>query len=83
MESKSAMTTLVVNYDLQTWNVWISLPDHDPLTDDFGFVIGTGKTRDKAVAQAVHELETIIERLQVPAGLINKLEQYTSVRETL
>jgi hypothetical protein len=54
------------------WQVWISLDDHDPLNDPFGFIIGTGKTRDAAVADAVRDLEAILEQLQAPPGTIEE-----------
>ena len=56
------------------WSVWMSLPDHDPLRDAFGFVIGSGTTRDAAVANAVRELESEIEQLQGPIGVVEQRE---------
>ena len=54
------------------YSVWVSLPDHDPIKDAFGFVIGTGVTRDQAVAAAVVELEDLLGRLQGPPGTIEE-----------
>lgn len=56
------------------WCVWMSLPDHDPELDAFGFVIGIGATRDAAVADAVAELEGVGVRLQAPAGAVEERE---------
>jgi hypothetical protein len=52
------------------WNVWITLPGCDALEDRFGFICGTGNTREQAVADAVRGLEDALERLQAPAGVI-------------
>lgn len=46
------------------WNAWLSLPEHDPVNDEYGFVIGWGSTRAQAVEQAVKELERVIFRLR-------------------
>lgn len=45
------------------WEVWISLDDHHPLRDRFGFCIGLGLSRASAVSDAVTELEAVIEKL--------------------
>jgi hypothetical protein len=49
------------------WSVWMSLPDHDPIEDAFGFVVGSGETREEAVADAVAVLQEATRRLQAPA----------------
>jgi hypothetical protein len=54
------------------WQVWITLPDHDALRDAFGFVIGTGATRDAALAAAVADLEAAVDALQAPPGVIEE-----------
>ncbi len=54
------------------WSVWISLPDHHPIRDPFGFIIGSGATRDEAVADAVKGLELLVDRLQGPPGTIRE-----------
>lgn len=56
------------------WNVWISLPDHDPVLDPYGFVVGNGDTRQSAVAKAVESLENALERLQSssPSGVLER-----------
>lgn len=48
------------------WSVWISLPDHDPIRDPYGFVIGGGATREEAIADAVASLQDATRRLQAP-----------------
>ena len=67
--------TLLITYDedrRNRYNVWITLPDHDPLRDAFGFVVGVGNTRDNAGAKAVAVLEDAVARLQAPAGAIEE-----------
>jgi hypothetical protein len=54
------------------WNVWATLPDHDPLHDVYGFVVGVGKSRDAAVADAVAVFEAAIEELQAPPGAVEE-----------
>lgn len=54
------------------WQVWITLPDHDALEDAFGFIIGTGSTRDEAVRVAVADLEAAVEALQSPPGVVEE-----------
>jgi hypothetical protein len=62
---------LLITYEAgRDWNVWITLPGCDALEDSFGFICGTGNTRDQAVADAVRGLEDALERLQAPAGVI-------------
>jgi hypothetical protein len=66
-----AMSSLLITTSgPEDWAVWISLPKHDPLTDRWGFVIGSGATRDAAVADAVATLEQAVERLQSPTGVV-------------
>lgn len=57
------------------WNVWVSLPDHDPVNDPFGFVIGVGSTRDVAVEDAVAVLEDCCDRLQAQRDPVNGIEE--------
>lgn len=45
-------------------SVWLGLPDENPISDRYGFVIGTGKTRQLALTDAVAALEDATERLQ-------------------
>jgi hypothetical protein len=45
------------------WSVWLNAGD----TDFSGMCIGTGATRDEAVADAVNGLEEAVARLQGPA----------------
>ena len=47
------------------WQVWIGLEDQRPPAG-WSFSIGTGQTRNAAVADAVKDLEAQIERLQQP-----------------
>jgi hypothetical protein len=66
---------LITSNGPEDWAVWISLEDSDPLTDAFWFVIGSGATRDAAVADAVATLEEAVERLQSPhQGVIEERE---------
>lgn len=65
-----SIPSLVIVGDEGDYNVWISLPDHDPVRDAFGFVIGCGDTRDAAVADAVASLEGALSALQSPRGLV-------------
>jgi len=60
------MSSVHVRYE-DGWQVWITLDGHDPIEDAFGFIVGTGDTRDEAVAAAVKDLEAAIEELQQPA----------------
>lgn len=71
--SESAL--LITHAADDDWNVWISLPDHDPVEDSYGFIVGSGSTRDDAVASAVRDLETLLERLQSPPGHIRERKQ--------
>lgn len=64
--------SLLITRDGRDWDVWISLPNHDPIKDVFGFAIGVGDTRDAAVADAVQALEEAVERLQAPPGQIEE-----------
>lgn len=57
------------------WCVWMTLPGHDPIADAFGFVIGTGSTRDASVADAVAALEDVVERLQAPRDPVGGIEE--------
>lgn len=54
------------------WSVWVTLDDHDPLEDAFGFVVGRGETRDDAIADAVVELEAAVVQLQGPISVIEE-----------
>lgn len=56
------------------WCVWCGLDEvgADPSNDLYGFVIGAGRTRDEAVAQAVAELEAATEELQAPPGVVEE-----------
>lgn len=47
------------------WQVWIALEDERP-PHVLSFIIGSGKTRDEAVAAAVADLEACIDKLQGP-----------------
>ena len=69
-----ALSLLVTRNGLD-WDVWISLPDHDPIEDAFGFVVGVGRTRDAAVADAVQALEEAVERLQAPPGQLKERQE--------
>jgi hypothetical protein len=61
------MSTIAVLHDApDDWQVWIGLEDQTPPAG-LSFIIGTGPTRDAAVAAAVKDLEDVIERLQQPA----------------
>ena len=57
------------------WFVWISLPNHDPDKDAYGFIIGAGDTRDAAVTDAVSALQDAMDRLQSPRGQIQEREE--------
>lgn len=65
-----AYSLMFVRSGLDSWEVWTSLPGHDPTRDAFGFIIGTGIDKNAAAADAVRSLEAMVERLQAPAGLI-------------
>lgn len=59
------MSALRVQRDGDDWLVWIGLEgDGDISREGLGFVIGVGKTRDAAVAEAVADLEAVVARLQ-------------------
>ena len=49
------------------WNVWIGLEGDMPAPQGFSFIIGSGATRDEALADAVKDLEAALEQLQQPA----------------
>ena len=69
------MSRLLISHDGFTdWHVWITLPGHDPIKDKYGFVIGCGSTRDEAVAAAVADLESGLDLLQSPPGVIEERE---------
>jgi hypothetical protein len=51
---------IVVVQERESWDVWVSLDGHDPLKSQFGFCIGTAATRQRAVSNAVKELENAI-----------------------
>lgn len=48
----------------QAWQVWISLENEHGIEQGEAFIIGSGATRDEAVAGAVADLEAQIEQLQ-------------------
>lgn len=67
------MSKLLIHQEAQDdWQVWISLPGHNPLEDPFGFIIGLGVTRGDAVGTAVADLEAAINELQSPPGVIEE-----------
>lgn len=67
------MSKLLIDEDANGhFTVWITLPDHDPIQDAFGFVIGVGATRAEAVADAVVDLEAALEELQAAPGVIEE-----------
>ena len=69
------MSALLITHEAgRDWQVWITLPGHDALLDPFGFVIGSGATRQDAVGEAVADLEQLIERLQSPPGVVAEHE---------
>lgn len=70
MTTLSVPSLLIVSEGDADWHVWMSLEDHDPLDDAFGFIIGSGETRDAAVADAVASLEAATARLQSPPGVV-------------
>lgn len=49
---------------MDDWTVWLSLDDHDPVKDPFGFVIGVGQTREDAIGDAVQDLVAALTALQ-------------------
>ncbi len=63
---------LITRHGGNDWSVWITLPNHDALNDAVGFVIGSGETRDAAVASAVADLESALRRLQSPQGEVEE-----------
>jgi hypothetical protein len=53
------------------FDVWVSLElKEDPRRLRDSFVIGTGETRDAAVASAVQDLEAALDALQGPPGVV-------------
>lgn len=60
------MSRVVVLQHAGKHEVWIGLDDDWHPPDGFSFIIGTGVTRDQAVAEAVADLEAALERLQQP-----------------
>ena len=67
-EHPTTSNLLITHKGDDDWDVWITLPDHDAIHDAVGFIIGSGETRDAAVAAAVADLESAVERLQSPRG---------------
>ena len=74
MNNKSSSSLLISHEGNDDWSVWIGLPDQDPIDDAFGFIIGSGSSREEAVADAVLSLEIAVEKLQAPAGVIEERE---------
>lgn len=60
-------------YDFDEWSIWVSLQPHEqegwPAVEDQSesFIVGTGKTREFAIADAGTNLEDAIRRLQTPS----------------
>lgn len=70
------MRVCIVFASESNWQVWVTLEDHNPIRDAFGFCIGTGKTRDAAVADAVKDLEGATEVLQSPPDAVEVLDSH-------
>ena len=70
------MKLLITHNGDADWNVWATLDNHDALKDACGFVIGGGETKDAALASAVVELETAVDALQSPSGVVEEREDF-------
>lgn len=57
---------ITVLRDGSDWNVWIALDDGTTPPSGPSFIIGSGATRDEAVAEAVKDLEAATDQLQQP-----------------
>ena len=68
----SGVSLLITKSGDDDWNVWIGLPEQDPLLDPYGFIIGSGATKEAAITEAVASLEAATERLQSPAEAIEE-----------
>ena len=66
------MSEVSILTDGHEWAVWIQLEAGNPLLSANSFIVGIGITREAAVADAVSELEAVIERLQSPPGAITE-----------
>lgn len=64
------MNTLVIYRD-NHYEVWFGV-DGDNIIN--AHVIGTGPTRDTAVADAVQHLESALEALQSPPGVVREVD---------
>ena len=61
---------LAIYQDGEDFEVWFGV-DVDNIIN--AHVIGSGSTRDAAVTDAVHELESALEALQSPPGVIREV----------
>ena len=66
---------LILSEGASDWSVWFSLDEHDPITDPFGFCIGTGQTRAAAIEDAIEDLGAAIDQLRSPDGTIEERQQ--------
>ena len=62
------MSALTIINEEGQWGVWIGLDNTNPRTSPFGFCIGVGTTRNKALAEAVADLESATDALQQAHG---------------
>ena len=60
------MSVITVLRDDSGWNVWINLDDGTTAPAGLSLIIGSGATRDEAVADAVKDLEAALDQLQQP-----------------
>ena len=60
------MSAITVLRDGDDWDVWMNLDDGTTAPGGLSFVIGSGATRDEAVADAVKDLEAALDQLQQP-----------------
>ena len=74
MTKTISVPSLLITGTEGDYSVWISLEQHDPVLDPYGFIIGTSDTRDGAVADAVASLEAAIDQLQAPRGVVPERE---------
>jgi hypothetical protein len=66
------MNGLVIYRDDQQYEVWCGVDDGDNIIN--AHIIGTGPTRDEAVAEAVQHLESALEALQSPHGVVQEVD---------
>ena len=59
-------STIVIREDDFAFEVWIGLPDTNPVETSEGFCIGVGPTRELAVGNALADIRACLEKLEGP-----------------